>query len=175
MADAIRVRRQSQRLADLAREEATFRDLLELAARAGSLVDIATSAGHTHAGRIELVAQDHVRLRTSRGIGLIATAAVLQVSERSGTVTDLDPDLGPKSGGQAWEHAPARLVHALERLIGTEIVIRLALAAGSQETSGELESVGEDYVVVRREAGARPGRAYARFEAVAEAWPFISG
>ena len=176
-AEAVRLRARSRRLVGLANENSTFGDLLETIRRRAAVVDMLTSAGRIHVGRIEMVGDDHIRLRTARGIGLITTVAVVQVSERSSRPSDLDPDFGPVVSPAEWQHAPVRFSHALERLTGTEVLVRMASAPGTQgaESVGEVEAVGDDYVVLRTETGGPPGRVYARLEAVAEAWPFMSG
>ena len=176
-ADAARVRSRSRGLVGRRQEDSSFCDVLGLAARRGTVVDVETAAGHAHLGRIEMVADDHIRLRTSRGVGLIAIGSLVQLSERHGSMSDLDPDLGPSSSPDEWRGAPRRLAHALERLTGTEVVLRLTVSPLDRGTErvGEIESVGEDYLVLRIDTGSRPQRIYARFEAVAEAWPFMSG
>jgi len=177
VAEAIRARRGTRQLVGLAHEERVFRDVLDDMARRGPPVEIATTSGRNHVGRVEFVGEDHIRLRTARGIGLIGLGAILQMSERPGLPSDFDPDLGSAAPTGQWTEAPVRLVHAVERLIGTEAVVRVAGAAGAaggNETTGEIESVGGDFLVVLRPGGPRPERVYPRFEAVAEVWP-LSG
>ena len=173
--ELVRERQGTRTLADLVRTDTTFRELLRTTARREGVVEIQSASGRVHLGRIELVAEDHLRVRTARGAGLLAMAAVLRVSERSAGRSEIDAQLGRAGAALTWEHAPDRLLHAIERLVGTEATIRLVGPDQGTEITGEIEAVAQDLVVMLKDPGHRPERTYARFDAVAEVWPFISG
>lgn len=175
--EGARARAGARWLETISIEDSTFHDVMAVAVGDGSTMQIVTTTGRVHVGRVEAVGQDYIALRTGRGVGLVATAVVATVWRPAAPPDVAEYEADPSPGPWPVDAWPTHLDHALGRLTGDEVVVRLVGATGGQELDGEVEAVGQDFLVLQRGAGPQRERVYTRLVAVAEVWPwpFMSG
>lgn len=132
---AIAARRAQHDAAHRASESATWTGLLADLAEAAADVQVRTSAGTAHSGRLVAVAEDHLVVRSATAVTVVARAEVVTVQQpptdrRRSPVggerpAPLDRTLDEVLAAWAEDRAPCRLV-----LRGDEVVDGLMVGVG---------------------------------------------